>query len=265
MASAATRPIAPPDEPATVGHVLEIHCDDRSLVVVCQVFQQVDLVDIRLAFFKDGLACKIEQALDDFTAADSLGNNDLEVVRSFGVSLGPFQQITAIGQHGGQRVVDFMCNTRRQPPQRRQLVRLEELQAGLGESCDDGNTAGGDGCSADCTSTEMCGNGVRCFAKFLVDRALVVGDGDGTCLPSGPLDLAGDATLELGLRPLENLVGEQFATCIQGLEFERQGAREELLNVYERILEIELEPGEGRTLELVARENRKRPLLLTWR
>ncbi len=29
-----------------------------------------------------------------------------------------------------------------------------------GEACDDGNTAGGDGCSADCRSTEVCGNGV---------------------------------------------------------------------------------------------------------
>ncbi|HJL48693.1 MAG TPA: hypothetical protein RMG45_22730, partial [Polyangiaceae bacterium LLY-WYZ-15_(1-7)] len=28
------------------------------------------------------------------------------------------------------------------------------------EACDDGNTAGGDGCSADCRSAEVCGNGV---------------------------------------------------------------------------------------------------------
>jgi cysteine-rich repeat protein len=27
-----------------------------------------------------------------------------------------------------------------------------------GEECDDGNTAGGDGCSADCVSQEICGN-----------------------------------------------------------------------------------------------------------
>jgi cysteine-rich repeat protein len=29
-----------------------------------------------------------------------------------------------------------------------------------GEACDDGNTTGGDGCSADCKSTEVCGNGI---------------------------------------------------------------------------------------------------------
>src|SRR5438105_3518080 len=28
-----------------------------------------------------------------------------------------------------------------------------------GEQCDDGNNTSGDGCSADCRSTEMCGNG----------------------------------------------------------------------------------------------------------
>jgi cysteine-rich repeat protein len=31
---------------------------------------------------------------------------------------------------------------------------------GAGEACDDGNTTAGDGCSADCTSNETCGNGV---------------------------------------------------------------------------------------------------------
>lgn len=30
-----------------------------------------------------------------------------------------------------------------------------------GEQCDDGNTTGGDGCSADCLSDEMCGNGAQ--------------------------------------------------------------------------------------------------------
>src|ERR1044071_4040918 len=29
----------------------------------------------------------------------------------------------------------------------------------IGEICDDGNTVGGDGCAADCKSTELCGNG----------------------------------------------------------------------------------------------------------
>lgn len=33
-----------------------------------------------------------------------------------------------------------------------------------GEVCDDGNTVGGDGCSADCRSNEECGNGIRDLA-----------------------------------------------------------------------------------------------------
>lgn len=33
------------------------------------------------------------------------------------------------------------------------------LDTSLGETCDDGNTQAGDGCSADCRSTEQCGNG----------------------------------------------------------------------------------------------------------
>lgn len=34
-----------------------------------------------------------------------------------------------------------------------------------GEVCDDGNTTNGDGCSADCASNEMCGNGIVDPAK----------------------------------------------------------------------------------------------------
>lgn len=30
----------------------------------------------------------------------------------------------------------------------------------VGEACDDGNQSGGDGCSADCLSKEICGNGI---------------------------------------------------------------------------------------------------------
>ena len=33
------------------------------------------------------------------------------------------------------------------------------LRVDAGEQCDDGNQIGGDGCSADCRSTERCGNG----------------------------------------------------------------------------------------------------------
>src|SRR5262245_229611 len=34
------------------------------------------------------------------------------------------------------------------------------LNTAAGELCDDSNTTGGDGCSADCRSVEVCGNGI---------------------------------------------------------------------------------------------------------
>ncbi|MEZ4366174.1 MAG: kelch repeat-containing protein [Kofleriaceae bacterium] len=41
----------------------------------------------------------------------------------------------------------------------------------LGEVCDDGGNAAGDGCSADCRSDETCGNGRLDFALGLIDEA----------------------------------------------------------------------------------------------
>ena len=38
-----------------------------------------------------------------------------------------------------------------------------------GELCDDGNTIGGDGCSADCTSVEICGNGIKDVSEVCDD------------------------------------------------------------------------------------------------
>jgi cysteine-rich repeat protein len=48
-----------------------------------------------------------------------------------------------------------------------------------GEVCDDGNTVSGDGCSADCQSTEVCGNGILDVAAGEVcdDGNAVSGDG----------------------------------------------------------------------------------------
>lgn len=54
-----------------------------------------------------------------------------------------------------------------------------------GEQCDDHNQISGDGCSADCTSTEKCGNGVRDGLELeeCDDGNLVDGDGcDSKCL-----------------------------------------------------------------------------------
>lgn len=46
-----------------------------------------------------------------------------------------------------------------------------------GEACDDGNTVGGDGCSADCTSDETCGNRTVELAEICDDGNSDNGDG----------------------------------------------------------------------------------------
>ena len=55
-----------------------------------------------------------------------------------------------------------------------------------GEMCDDGNTKGGDGCSADCKSDERCPNGLVDPGEQCDDGNFVDGDGcDAGCLLSG--------------------------------------------------------------------------------
>lgn len=50
------------------------------------------------------------------------------------------------------------------------------------EVCDDGNTAGGDGCSANCLSTEVCGNNLKELTEQCDDGNVVAGDGcSATC------------------------------------------------------------------------------------
>jgi cysteine-rich repeat protein len=46
-----------------------------------------------------------------------------------------------------------------------------------GELCDDRNTIGGDGCSADCRSVEVCGNGIKDFGEACDDGDTDSGDG----------------------------------------------------------------------------------------
>src|SRR5262249_8627972 len=58
-----------------------------------------------------------------------------------------------------------------------------------GEECDDHNNVAGDGCSADCKSSELCGNGVRDGIAFeeCDDGNLVDGDGcDSKCTIEQP-------------------------------------------------------------------------------
>ncbi len=50
------------------------------------------------------------------------------------------------------------------------------------EVCDDGNVVGGDGCSANCLSTEVCGNSFKELAEQCDDGNVAAGDGcDATC------------------------------------------------------------------------------------
>jgi cysteine-rich repeat protein len=64
-----------------------------------------------------------------------------------------------------------------------------------GEVCDDGNSNNGDGCSADCTSDETCGNGIIDFLTEGCDDGNTE-DGDGcqsNCIPS----TCGDGVVDL--------------------------------------------------------------------
>lgn len=67
------------------------------------------------------------------------------------------------------------------------------------EACDDGNTVGGDGCSADCLSDESCGNGTQDTAAGEVcdDGNTVAGDGCGaSCLSD---ETCGNAIIDTAL------------------------------------------------------------------
>ena len=56
------------------------------------------------------------------------------------------------------------------------------LNSAAGELCDDGNATGGDGCAADCRSVEVCGNGVRDVSEACDDGNTLPGDGcSGNC------------------------------------------------------------------------------------
>jgi diaminopimelate epimerase len=82
--------------------------------------------------------------------------------------------------------------------------------------------------NADGTTAEMCGNGIRCFAKWLVDRGHVIGDSVGVQTLGGPRhieverDADGRMTLarvdmgEPGLAPADipaDFTGEQVFEC----------------------------------------------------
>ncbi len=65
-----------------------------------------------------------------------------------------------------------------------------------GEACDDGNTVGGDGCSADCTKIEICGDSI-------IDTGEVCDDGnntsgDGCNADCSKIEICGDSLIDEG-------------------------------------------------------------------
>jgi cysteine-rich repeat protein len=60
-----------------------------------------------------------------------------------------------------------------------------------GEVCDDGNTVGGDGCSADCKSLEVCGNAIVDPGELCDDGAGGNAD-DADCTASCQVNVCGD-------------------------------------------------------------------------
>jgi cysteine-rich repeat protein len=83
------------------------------------------------------------------------------------------------------------------------ICELESCGNGVldvGEGCDDGNTAGGDGCSAIC-QVEVCGNGVLDPGEDCDDGNTADGDGcSAVCTGELPVPVLGPwAALMLGL------------------------------------------------------------------
>jgi cysteine-rich repeat protein len=94
-----------------------------------------------------------------------------------------------------------------------QLPRCGDHIMDTGEICDDGNNASGDGCSGDCKSTEMCGNGIVDTAKGEqcdssgVDTATCVGS---TC----KLSSCGDGHKNTAAGEQCDSSGVDTATCV---------------------------------------------------
>jgi cysteine-rich repeat protein len=82
-----------------------------------------------------------------------------------------------------------------------------------GEQCDDGNTIACDGCSADCKSDETCGNGVidRCKGETCDDGNTIGGDGCSANCQSN--EKCGNGVVDTALGEECDGGGNQTATC----------------------------------------------------
>jgi cysteine-rich repeat protein len=70
------------------------------------------------------------------------------------------------------------------------------LNTAAGEVCDDGNMRSGDGCSADCSSTELCGNGILNPGEDCDDGN--TRSGDGCSADCRSIELCGNGIVDIG-------------------------------------------------------------------
>lgn len=82
-----------------------------------------------------------------------------------------------------------------------------------GEVCDDGNTRSGDGCSADCRSTEVCGNGVVDVALGEVCDDGNTRDGDGCSHDCRSTEACGNGIVDVTAGEQCDSGGIDTATC----------------------------------------------------
>ena len=92
--------------------------------------------------------------------------------------------------------VDGICRIEPLPPEPDPACGNGVVDPAAGEVCDDGNNLGGDGCSANCFSTEVCGNAYRDLGEVCDDGNTVNGDGcSPDCLSS---EVCGNGIVDIG-------------------------------------------------------------------
>lgn len=77
-------------------------------------------------------------------------------------------------------------------------ARCGDMHLDTGEVCDDGNHLSGDGCRSDCLSNEMCGNHIIDYARGEVCDDGNTADGDGCSADCHSLEMCGNGVVDTG-------------------------------------------------------------------